>query len=44
MGAGAADRLIRAFNRMDIPAVLFVIFTDGSLDFVGGFTYYQFLL
>jgi hypothetical protein len=33
MGAGAADRLLRAFNRVDIPAVLFVIFT-----------YYQFLL
>jgi hypothetical protein len=44
IGAGAADRLIKAFNRIDIPAVLFVIFTDGSVDFVGGFTYYQFLL
>jgi hypothetical protein len=44
MGAGAADRLLKAFNRLDVPAILFVIFTDGSIDFVGGFTYYQFLL
>jgi len=44
MGAGAADRLMKSFNRLDIPAILFVIFTDGAIDFVGGFTFYQFLL
>ena len=43
-GAGAADRLMKAFNKLDIPAILFVIFTDGAIDFVGGFTYYQFLM
>ena len=43
MGAGAADRLMKAFNRMDLNAVLFVIFTTGGIDFVGGFTLYQFL-
>ena len=40
MGAGSADRLMKAFNRLDIPAIMFVIFTDGAPDFVGGFTYY----
>jgi hypothetical protein len=44
MGAGSADSLMKAFNKLDIPAILFVIFTDGAIDFVGGFTYYQFLL
>jgi hypothetical protein len=40
MGAGSADRLMKAFNRMDLNAVLFVIFTTGGIDFVGGFTLY----
>ena len=31
------------FNRIDVPCVLFVIFTPGELDFVGGYTYYSFL-
>jgi len=43
MGAGPADRLMKAFNRMDLNAVLFVTFTTGGIDFVGGFTLYQFL-
>jgi hypothetical protein len=26
-----------------VPATLFVIFTSGGIDFVGGYSYYQFL-
>ena len=40
---GAAKGLMKAFNKHDIPTSLFVIFTPGGIDFVGGFTYYQFL-
>jgi len=43
LGSGAAGKLMKALNRMEIPAQLFVIFTPGGHDFVGGFTFYQFL-
>ena len=43
MMAGSAKGLIKAFNKLDIPASLFVIFTSGGIDFVGGYSYYQFL-
>lgn len=41
--AGAAKGLMKAFNKHPIPTSLYVIFTPGGIDFVGGFTYYQFL-
>ena len=41
--AGAAKGLMKAFNKHPIPTSLYVIFTPGGVDFVGGFTYYQFL-
>ena len=40
MAAGMAKGLIKAFNRVDIPSVLYVIFTCGEYDFVGGYTLY----
>lgn len=43
MMAGAAQKLLKAFNKVDIPTTLYVIFTTGGIDFVGGYTYYQFL-
>ena len=43
LGSGAASKLIKAFNFLDIPTTLFVIFTSGGIDFVGGYTYYNFL-
>lgn len=43
LGAGASDKLMKDFNRLDIPVQLFIIFTPGGIDFVGGFTYYEFL-
>jgi len=42
-GAGSAKGLMKAFNKLPIPATLFVIFTPGGIDFVGGYTFYQFL-
>ena len=43
MMAGAAQKLIKSFNKTDIPTQLFVIFTTGGIDFVGGHTYHNFL-
>ena len=43
MMAGSAQKLIKAFNKTDVPTQLFVIFTTGGIDFVGGVTYYNFL-
>ena len=43
MGAGLAKGLIKAFNKKDVKASLFVIFTPGGIDFVGGYSFYQFL-
>ena len=34
---------MKTFNRIDVPCVLYVMFTPGELDFVGGYTYYSFL-
>lgn len=42
-GAGKAKKLMLFFNKVDIPVYLYVIFTTGSVDFVGGYTYYTFL-
>lgn len=41
--AGWAGRLMKAFNRVDIPVVMFTIFCTGGVDFVGGYTYFEFL-
>jgi hypothetical protein len=41
--AGWAGRLMKAFNRVDIPVAMFVIFCTGGVDFVGGYTYFEFL-
>ena len=43
MGAGLAKGLLKTFNKKGVLASLFVIFTPGGIDFVGGFSYYQFL-
>lgn len=43
MMSGMAKGLIKTFNKKGIPASLFVIFTSGGIDFVGGYSYYQFL-
>ena len=43
MGAGLAKGLIKTFNKKSVKASLFLIFTPGGIDFVGGYTYYQFL-
>lgn len=43
MGGGSAEKLMKDFNKLNIPVQLFIIFTPGGIDFVGGFTYYQFL-
>ena len=43
MGAGWSNRLMKAFNRMDLPAILLIQFCTGGIDFVGGWTYYEFL-
>lgn len=41
--SGLAKGLIKTFNKKDISASLFLIFTPGGIDFVGGYSYYQFL-
>ena len=43
IAAGWADRLMKSFNRMEKPAVMFTIFCPGGIDFVGGYNYYEFL-
>lgn len=40
MGAGWAQRLLKAFNSVDMPVVMLTIFTTGGIDFVGGYTLY----
>jgi len=40
MMAGSSKGLVKAFNKTDIPMTLFVIFTPGGIDFVGGYSYY----
>ena len=39
-GGGAARKLLMTFNKVDIPVQLYIIFTSGGVDFVGGYTYY----
>jgi len=34
---------MKTFNKVDIPCQLFVIFCTGGIDFVGGYSYYQFM-
>ena len=43
MSAGLGHKLIKIFNKNEVKASLFVIFTPGGIDFVGGYSYYQFL-
>jgi hypothetical protein len=43
MMAGPAKNYIKTFNKIDVPATLFVIFCTGGIDFVGGFSYYKFI-
>ena len=43
MMSGLAKGLIKTFNKKGIKASMFVIFTPGGIDFVGGYSYYQFL-
>lgn len=42
-GGGVARKLLMGLNKVDVPAQLYFIFTSGGIDFVGGYTYYQFL-
>ena len=42
-GGGWAKRLLKSFNKVDLPATIFIIFTTGGIDFVGGFTLFKFL-
>jgi len=42
-GAGWADRLMKSFNRIEKPVIMFTIFCPGGVDFVGGYNYYEFL-
>jgi len=41
--AGWADRLMKSFNRVEKPVIMFTIFCPGGIDFVGGYNYYEFL-
>ena len=43
MGAGLAKGLIKTFNKKGVKASLFVIFTTGGIDFVGGYIFYDLL-
>jgi hypothetical protein len=43
MMEGQAKSLIRLFDKASVPTSLFVIFTPGGIDFVGGYSYYHFL-
>jgi hypothetical protein len=40
---GSGDKFVKAFNKHDIPMSLFIIFCTGGIDFVGGYSYYQFV-
>ena len=42
-GDGWAGRLMKAFNREEIPVIMFSVFCTGGVDFVGGYTYSEFL-
>lgn len=42
-GGGWAKRILKSFNKVDLPCTIFVIFTTGGIDFVGGFTLFKFL-
>merc|ERR1719263_754430 len=41
--AGAAKGILKAMNRVEIPTQLFLVFTPGGVDFVGGYTFYNLL-
>ena len=43
MMGGGGGKLLKAFNFVDLPATVIVVFTSGGVDFVGGYTYYNFL-
>ena len=43
-GSGWTKRLLKAYNKVDIPMTIFAIFSTGGIDFVGGFTLYKFLV
>jgi hypothetical protein len=41
--SGMAKNLLKTFNKVSFPATLFIIFCTGGIDFVGGYSYYQFI-
>ena len=43
MGSGAAKKLMKLFNNIELPVQLYIQFTPGGVDFVGAYTYYNFL-
>jgi len=40
---GWSARLFKAFDKVEIPCSLFIIFCQGGVDFVGGFVFFQFI-
>jgi hypothetical protein len=43
MGEGMSSRLLKEFNKVEIPCALFTVFSTGGVDFVGGFALYNFI-
>lgn len=43
MGEGMSSRLLKEFNKTEIPCALFTVFSTGGVDFVGGFALYHFI-
>ena len=42
LGAGGwAERLFKAFSKIEIPCAVFIVFCQGGFDFVGGFVLQQ---
>ena len=38
-----AGRLLKEFNKIELPCSLFTVFSTGGVDFVGGFVLYLFM-
>lgn len=41
--AGGGTKMMKIFNREDIPVSMFIIFCTGGVDFVGGYSYFTFM-
>jgi hypothetical protein len=40
IGEGWGSRCLKAFNKTNIPVVMFAVFCTGGFDFVGGYVLY----